>query len=147
MIKEKKKRKNELQDKEKDQLLEESIEEVIDNTKEIQSAVLLLPYYVKEKARQLRSEERKNTDNKIQEENYIFQKMYKIVSESVHSKDMNDKDVENDKNTKLNKLCRAMECIQRGLSDANQRSYGNERTFGSYGMYDKDKISETFLTA
>ena len=142
VIKEKKKRKNELQDKEKDQLLEESIEEVIDNTKEIQSAVLLLPYYVKEKARQLRSEERKNTDNKIQEENYIFQKMYKIVSESVHSKDMNDKDVENDKNTKLNKLCRAMECIQRGLSDANQRSYGNERTFGSYGMYDKDKISE-----
>ena len=142
VIKEKKKRKNELQDKGKDQLLEESIEEVIDNTKEIQSAVLLLPYYVKEKTKLLRSEERKNTDNKIQKENYIFQKMYKIVSESVHSKDMNDKDVENDKNTKLNKLCRAMECIQRGLSDANQRSYGNERTFGSYGMYDKDKISE-----
>lgn len=134
VIKEKKKRKNELQDKGKDQLLEESIEEVIDNTKEIQSAVLLLPYYIKEKTKLLRSEERKNTDNKIQEENYIFQKMYKIVNESLHSKDMND--------TKLDKLCRAMECIQRGLSDANQCSYGNERTFGSYGMYGKDKISE-----
>ena len=113
--------------------------------KDQKSAMLLLPYYVKEENKKInkgdKAEKQKNP------ETYIFERLYKEIKEKAKSSildkkddvDANEEKTPNKKISKMKMICDAIACLQKGLSEANQYvsyinrkggfTYENNRTY------------------
>lgn len=113
--------------------------------KDQKSAMLLLPYYVKEENKKInkgdKAEKQKNP------ETYIFERLYKEIKEKAKSSVLDKKDdvdankekTPNKKISKVKMICDAIACLQKGLSEANQYvsyinrkggfTYENNRTY------------------
>lgn len=107
---------------------------------DLQSAVLLLPYYVKEENKKInkgdKAEKQKNS------EIYIFDRLYKEIKEEAKSNVMDEKDdveankenASSEKISKVKMVCDAIACLQKGLSEANQYvSFANRCREFMYG--------------
>ena len=101
---------------------------------DLQSAILLLPYYVKEENKKInksdKAEKQKNS------ETYIFDRLYKEIKGEAKSNVLDEKDdveankenASSEKISKVKMVCDAIACLQKGLSGANQYvSFANRR--------------------
>lgn len=89
---------------------------------DLQSAILLLPYYVKEENKKInksdKAEKQKNS------ETYIFDRLYKEIKEEAKSNVLDEKDdveankenASSEKISKVKMVCDAIACLQKGLS-------------------------------
>ena len=114
--------------------------------KDQKSAMLLLPYYVKEENKKINKGDK--TEKQKNPETYIFERLYKEIKEKAKSSildkkddvDANEEKTSNKKISKVKMICDAIACLQKGLSEANQYvSYINRKggfTYENNKTYD-----------
>lgn len=113
--------------------------------KDQKSAMLLLPYYVKEENKRINKGDK--AEKQQNSETYIFERLYRAIKEEAKSSVLDEKDdvdankekAPNKKISKAKMLCDAIACLQKGLSEANQYvsyinrkggfTYENNRTY------------------
>ncbi|MCU6784934.1 hypothetical protein OCV46_13515 [Anthropogastromicrobium aceti] len=113
--------------------------------KDQKSAMLLLPYYVKEENKKINKGDKAEKQKNL--ETYIFERLYKEIKEKAKSSvldkkddvDANEEKTPNKKISKVKMICDAIACLQKGLSEANQYvsyinrkggfTYENNRTY------------------
>lgn len=113
--------------------------------KDQKSAMLLLPYYVKEENKRINKGDK--AEKQQNSETYIFERLYRAIKEEAKSSvldkkddvDANEEKTPNKKISKMKMICDAIACLQKGLSEANQYvsyinrkggfTYENNRTY------------------
>lgn len=94
--------------------------------KDLQSAVVLLPYYVKEENKKINKSDKAEKQKNL--ETYIFDRLYKEIKKEAKSNvldeeddvDANKENALSEKISKVKMVCDAIACLQKGLSGANQ---------------------------